>query len=115
MDSHQEVQTPGGEENQHKENQAAIQAIEEHLNQTGATMINSGSQGVKQPNSPVAPNHSSTSGSVSKSHHSSQSQVVSRRRQGYKGKNKTSFRKRQKESGPMSQKLLDLVKEVKIS
>ncbi|MBW0469914.1 hypothetical protein O181_009629 [Austropuccinia psidii MF-1] len=50
--------------------------------------------------------------SVAKSHHSSQSQVVSRRRQGYKGKNKTSFNQRQRESDPMIQKLLDWVKEV---
>ncbi|MBW0476582.1 hypothetical protein O181_016297 [Austropuccinia psidii MF-1] len=42
----------------------------------------------------------------------SQSQVVSRRRQGYKGKNKTSFNQRQRESDPMIQKLLELVKEV---
>ncbi|MBW0532212.1 hypothetical protein O181_071927 [Austropuccinia psidii MF-1] len=36
----------------------------------------------------------------------STSQVVSRRRQGYKGKNKTSISQRQKESEPMIQKLL---------
>ncbi|MBW0489085.1 hypothetical protein O181_028800 [Austropuccinia psidii MF-1] len=63
-----------------RENQATIQAIEERLNQTEPTMIPSGSQGADQPNSPVA-----------KSHHYSQFQVVSRRRQSYKGKNKTSF------------------------
>ncbi|MBW0469442.1 hypothetical protein O181_009157 [Austropuccinia psidii MF-1] len=68
------------------ENQATIQSIEEQLNQTGPTLIPSGSQGVDQPNSPVASHHSGTSRSVAKSHHSPQSQVVSRRRQEYKGK-----------------------------
>ncbi|MBW0468974.1 hypothetical protein O181_008689 [Austropuccinia psidii MF-1] len=95
-----------------RENQATIQAIEEQLNQTGPTLIPSGSQGVHQPNSPVASHHSGTSRSVAKSHHSSQSQVVSRRRQGYKGKNKTYFIQRQKESDPIIQNLLDSVKEV---
>ncbi|MBW0474598.1 hypothetical protein O181_014313 [Austropuccinia psidii MF-1] len=80
-----------------RENQDTIQAIEEQLKQTGPTLIHSGSQGVDQPNSPVASYHSGTSRSVSKSNHSSQSQVVSRRRQGYNGKNKTSFSQRQKE------------------
>ncbi|MBW0520544.1 hypothetical protein O181_060259, partial [Austropuccinia psidii MF-1] len=94
-----------------RENQATIQAIEEQLSQTGPTLILSGAQGVDQPNSPVASNHSGTRKSVAKSHHYSQSQVASRRRQGYKGKNKTSFGQRQKESDPMIQKLLGLVKE----
>ncbi|MBW0592862.1 hypothetical protein O181_132577 [Austropuccinia psidii MF-1] len=80
-----------------RENKATIQAIKEQLKQTEATLINSGSKGVDQPNSPVASHHSGTNRSVVKSHHSSQSQVVSRRRQGYKGKNKTSFNHRQKE------------------
>ncbi|MBW0541815.1 hypothetical protein O181_081530 [Austropuccinia psidii MF-1] len=65
-----------------RENQANIQAIEEQLNQTGPTLIPSGSQGVDQPNSPVASHHSESSRSVAKSHHYSQSQVVYRRRQG---------------------------------
>ncbi|MBW0528665.1 hypothetical protein O181_068380 [Austropuccinia psidii MF-1] len=95
-----------------RENQATIQAIEEQLNQTGTTLIPSGSQGVDQTNSPVASHHSGTNRSVTKSHHSSQSQVVSRRRQGYKGKNKTSFNQRHREPNPIIQKLLDLVKEV---
>ncbi|MBW0580795.1 hypothetical protein O181_120510 [Austropuccinia psidii MF-1] len=88
-----------------RENQATIQAIEEQLNQTEPTLNPPGSQGVEQPNSPVASCHSGNSRSVAKSHHSSQSQVVSRRRQGYKGK-KTSFSHRQKESDPMIQRLL---------
>ncbi|MBW0495701.1 hypothetical protein O181_035416 [Austropuccinia psidii MF-1] len=95
-----------------RENQATIQAREEQLNHTEPTMIPSGSQGVEQPTSPVAYHHSGNSRSVVKSHHSSQSQVVSRRRQGYKGKNKSSFSHRKKESDTIIQKLLDLVKEV---
>ncbi|MBW0467168.1 hypothetical protein O181_006883 [Austropuccinia psidii MF-1] len=68
-----------------RENQSTIQAIEEQLNQTDPALINSGSQRLDQPNSPVASYHSGNSRSVAKSHHSSQSQVVSRRRQGYRG------------------------------
>ncbi|MBW0543136.1 hypothetical protein O181_082851 [Austropuccinia psidii MF-1] len=93
-----------------RDNQATIQAIEGQLNQTGPSLIPSGPQGVEQPNSSVASHHSGTSRSVAKSHHSSQSQVVSRRRQGYKGQNKTSFSQRQRDSDPIIQKLLDLVK-----
>ncbi|MBW0515124.1 hypothetical protein O181_054839 [Austropuccinia psidii MF-1] len=98
-----------------RENKATIQAIKEQLNQTEPTLIPSGSQGVNQPDSPVASCHSGRNRSVTKSHHSSQSQVVSRRSQGYKGKNKTSFSHRQKESAPMIQNLLDLVKQVQNS
>ncbi|MBW0490265.1 hypothetical protein O181_029980 [Austropuccinia psidii MF-1] len=79
------------------EDKATIQAIEEQLNQTGPNLISSGSQGVEQTNSPVASHHSGIRRSAAKIHHSSQSQVVYRRRQGYKGKNKTSFSQRQKE------------------
>ncbi|MBW0485406.1 hypothetical protein O181_025121 [Austropuccinia psidii MF-1] len=95
-----------------RENQATIQAIEEQLTQTGPTQIPSGSQGAGQRSSPLASHHSETSISVAKSHHSSQFQEASRRRQGNKGKNKASFNQRRKESDPMIQKLLDLVKEV---
>ncbi|MBW0580850.1 hypothetical protein O181_120565 [Austropuccinia psidii MF-1] len=95
-----------------RDNQATIQAIERQLNQEGPTLIPSGSQGVDQTSSPVASHLSGTNRSVAKSHHSSQSQVVSRRSQGYKGKTKTSFNQRQRESDPMIQKMLDLVKEV---
>ncbi|MBW0533213.1 hypothetical protein O181_072928, partial [Austropuccinia psidii MF-1] len=98
--------------NRIRENQAAIQAIEEHLTQTGHIQIPSGSQGAGQISSPVASNHSETNRSVAKSHHSSHSQDIPRRRQGYKGKSKTSFHKRKRESDPMIQKLVDLVKEV---
>ncbi|MBW0506855.1 hypothetical protein O181_046570 [Austropuccinia psidii MF-1] len=98
--------------NRIRENKATIKAIEEQLAQTGHTQIPSSSQGVGQRSSPVASNHSGANRSVAKSHNSSQSQVVSRRRQGYKGKNKTLFNQSQRESDPMIQKLLDLVKEV---
>ncbi|MBW0484971.1 hypothetical protein O181_024686 [Austropuccinia psidii MF-1] len=70
-----------------RQNQAIIQPIQEQLNQKGPTLIPSGSQGVDQPNSPVASHHSGTSRSVAKHRHYSQSQVVSRRIKGYKGKN----------------------------
>ncbi|MBW0487813.1 hypothetical protein O181_027528 [Austropuccinia psidii MF-1] len=95
-----------------RENQATIQAVEEQLNQTGPILIPSGSQEVYQTSFPVASQHSNTKRSVAKSHHSSQFQVVPRRRQGYKHKNKTSFNQMKQESAPMIQKLLDLVKEV---
>ncbi|MBW0511713.1 hypothetical protein O181_051428 [Austropuccinia psidii MF-1] len=78
------LQRPYG--NHQRENQATIQAIEEQLTQTGHTQITSGSQGEGQISSPVASNHSKTNRSVAKSHHSSQSQEVSRQRKGYKGK-----------------------------
>ncbi|MBW0586392.1 hypothetical protein O181_126107 [Austropuccinia psidii MF-1] len=95
-----------------RENQATIQAIEERLTQKGPTKIPSGSQGAGQISSPVASHHSETRISVAKSHHSSQFREVSRRRQGNKGQNKTSFNQRKKVSDPMIQKLLALVKEV---
>ncbi|MBW0461430.1 hypothetical protein O181_001145 [Austropuccinia psidii MF-1] len=65
-----------------RENQATVQAIEEQLTQTGHTQIPSGSQGASQIISQVASHHSETNRSVAKSHHSSQSQEVSRVRQG---------------------------------
>ncbi|MBW0532614.1 hypothetical protein O181_072329 [Austropuccinia psidii MF-1] len=93
-----------------RKNQATIQAIEEQLNQTAPTLIPSGLEVVDQPNSPVASQNSGNSRSVAKIHHSSQSQVVFRRRQGYKGKNKSSFNQRKRDSEPIIQKLLELVK-----
>ncbi|MBW0592799.1 hypothetical protein O181_132514, partial [Austropuccinia psidii MF-1] len=95
-----------------RENQATFQAIEEQLTQTGPTQIPSGSQGAGQISSPVASHRSETSRPVAKSHHSSKLQEVSRRREENKGKNKASFNQRRKESDPMIQKLLDLVKEI---
>ncbi|MBW0507522.1 hypothetical protein O181_047237 [Austropuccinia psidii MF-1] len=102
-------------ENRIRENKTTIQDIEEQLNQTGPTLIPSGSQGVDQPKSPVASNLSGARRSVSKSHNYSQSQVVSRRRKGYKGKKKPSLIQSQRESDPMIQQLLELVKEVQKS
>ncbi|MBW0468911.1 hypothetical protein O181_008626 [Austropuccinia psidii MF-1] len=99
-------------ENRIRENQATIQAIEEQLTQTGPTQITSGSQGAGQISFPVASYHSETNKSVTRSHHSSQFQEVSRRRQGYKGKNKTTFNQRKRESDPMIQKLLYLVRNI---
>ncbi|MBW0525629.1 hypothetical protein O181_065344 [Austropuccinia psidii MF-1] len=66
---------PEERETRIRENEATTLAIEEQLNQTGPTLIPSGSQGVDQPNSPVASHHSGHSISVAKSHHSSQSQA----------------------------------------
>ncbi|MBW0482818.1 hypothetical protein O181_022533 [Austropuccinia psidii MF-1] len=64
-----------GRETRIRDNQVTVQAIEEQLNKTGTTLIPSGSQGVDQPNSPVALKHSATKRSVAKSHHYSQYQV----------------------------------------
>ncbi|MBW0525817.1 hypothetical protein O181_065532 [Austropuccinia psidii MF-1] len=85
-------------ENRIRENQATSQAIEEQLTQTGHIQIPSGSQGAGQINSPVASHNSETNRSVTKSHHSSQSQEGSRRRQGHKGKKRNSFHQRQREN-----------------
>ncbi|MBW0493569.1 hypothetical protein O181_033284 [Austropuccinia psidii MF-1] len=93
------------------EDPATIQAIGKQLNQIEHTIISSGSQEVNQPDYPVASNHSGTSRLVAKSHHYSQYEVVSRIRQGLKGQNKT-FSTSNRESDPIIQKLLDLVKEV---
>ncbi|MBW0462074.1 hypothetical protein O181_001789 [Austropuccinia psidii MF-1] len=110
LESHQEFQTPGGEGKQDKGESRHYPSYRRTTAQTGHTQITSGSQGVDQTSSPVASHHSGTNRSVAKSHHSSQSQEVFRRRQGHKCKNKTSSNQRQRESDPMIQKLLDLVK-----
>ncbi|MBW0506149.1 hypothetical protein O181_045864 [Austropuccinia psidii MF-1] len=65
-----------------RENVATIHAIGEELNQKERALIPSGSQGVDQSSSPVASNYSGIRKSVTNSHYSPQSQVVSRRRQG---------------------------------
>ncbi|MBW0507840.1 hypothetical protein O181_047555 [Austropuccinia psidii MF-1] len=65
-----------------RDNQAAIKSIEEQLIQRGHTQIPSGSRGVDQTSSPVASHHSGTNRPVTKSDHSSQFQLISRRRQG---------------------------------
>ncbi|MBW0571675.1 hypothetical protein O181_111390 [Austropuccinia psidii MF-1] len=61
-----------------RENRATIQAIEERLTQKGPTQIPLGSQGEGQISSPVAPHHSDTRRSMTKSHHSSQLQEKKR-------------------------------------
>ncbi|MBW0483673.1 hypothetical protein O181_023388 [Austropuccinia psidii MF-1] len=95
-----------------RENQATIQAIEEELKKKEDTLIPSGSQRVKQPSTPVASHNSGTRRSVAKRQNSPQSQVLSRRSKGSKFQNKTFFNQSQKESEPVIQKPLDLVKEV---
>ncbi|MBW0485983.1 hypothetical protein O181_025698 [Austropuccinia psidii MF-1] len=86
-----------------RENQATIKAINEKWNQKEHFITPSSSQFVlNQLNSPVASHHSESSRSVTKSDHYLQFQVVSRRRQGTRKKNKTSFNQRQKESDPIS-------------
>ncbi|MBW0495517.1 hypothetical protein O181_035232 [Austropuccinia psidii MF-1] len=95
-----------------RENQTTIQAGEDQWSQKEHILTPSGSQGVNQTNSPVASHHSETSKARAKSHHPSHFRKVSRRRQGSKGKNRTTFIQRKKESDPMIQKLLELVKEV---
>ncbi|MBW0474346.1 hypothetical protein O181_014061 [Austropuccinia psidii MF-1] len=105
MESHQEFQTPGGEGNQDNGESSHYprygRTAEPDRAYSDSFTV---SQGVDQPKSPVASHHSGTSRSVAKSHHYSQSQVVSRRRQRYRGKNKTSFSQSKKESYPMIQK-----------
>ncbi|MBW0541063.1 hypothetical protein O181_080778 [Austropuccinia psidii MF-1] len=112
LESHQTVQTSGAEGNQDKEESSHYPSYQRTADQDRAYRDSFRITGSR-------PNHLSssfipfrTNRSVAKSHHSSQSQVVSRRRQGCKGKNKTSFNKRQRESDPMIQNLLYLVKEV---
>ncbi|MBW0554460.1 hypothetical protein O181_094175 [Austropuccinia psidii MF-1] len=65
-----------------RENQSAIQEMEEQVNQKEHTLIPSGSQGVNKQDSTVTSNHSGTRRSVTKSYNYSQSQVLFRRRQG---------------------------------
>ncbi|MBW0507945.1 hypothetical protein O181_047660 [Austropuccinia psidii MF-1] len=98
--------------NRIRENQATTKAIEEQLTHTVNTQIPLVSQGVGKSRSPIASNHSVNNREVAKSNHSSQYQEVSRRGQGYKGKKKTSFSERKRESEPIIQKLLGLAKEV---
>ncbi|MBW0569993.1 hypothetical protein O181_109708 [Austropuccinia psidii MF-1] len=98
--NHQSLESYQARAQRIRENQATIQVIEGQLTQTGPTQIPSGSQGAGQISSPVDSHHSDTNRSMTKSHHSSQFQEVSRRRNRYKGKNKTSFSQWQKESDP---------------
>ncbi|MBW0462187.1 hypothetical protein O181_001902 [Austropuccinia psidii MF-1] len=95
-----------------RQNQPTIKAIEEQWSQKENIPTPSGSKGVGQTNSPLASHHSESRKAGAKSHHSSQFQKVFKIRQGTKGKSKTTFSQRKKESDPMIQKALDLLKEV---
>ncbi|MBW0464164.1 hypothetical protein O181_003879 [Austropuccinia psidii MF-1] len=70
-----------------RKNKARIQAIGKQCSQKENALTPSGSQGVgNKPNSKVDSHHSGTNRSVARSHNSSQSQAVSRRREGPRGK-----------------------------
>ncbi|MBW0521287.1 hypothetical protein O181_061002 [Austropuccinia psidii MF-1] len=60
LESYQAVRLLEARAQRIRENQGTIQAIEEHLTQTGPTQIPSGSQGAGQISSPVASHHSDT-------------------------------------------------------
>ncbi|MBW0512960.1 hypothetical protein O181_052675 [Austropuccinia psidii MF-1] len=112
LESHQEVQTPGGEGKQDERESSQYPSYRRTINPDRA---HSDSFRLTR----RRPNQLSSSFTPFKNQHISgqespysQSQEVSRRRQGYKGKNKASFHQRQRESDPMIQKLLELVKEV---
>ncbi|MBW0461387.1 hypothetical protein O181_001102 [Austropuccinia psidii MF-1] len=84
------------------ENQATIQAIKEQPNQKEHTLIPSGSQEVNQQDSPVASHHSGTSRSVTKSNHSAQCKVLSRRRQESKGEKRLLSARGKESQTPLS-------------
>ncbi|MBW0464288.1 hypothetical protein O181_004003 [Austropuccinia psidii MF-1] len=107
MESQQAVQTPGGKGSQDK---GEASHYPSHRRTTKPDRAYSDSFRLTR-SKPAR----LTRRSVRKIHYFLQSQVLSGRRQGSKGKNKTSFKQRQKESDPMIQKLLDLVREVKKS
>ncbi|MBW0460693.1 hypothetical protein O181_000408 [Austropuccinia psidii MF-1] len=112
MESQQAVQTPAQEKNQDKGISSHYPSYRRTAGSERAYSDSFRLTSSRPTQPPVAPNHSATNRSVAKGHHYTQSQVVSSRRQGYKGKNKTYPNHRQKESDTMIQKLLDLVKEV---
>ncbi|MBW0502349.1 hypothetical protein O181_042064 [Austropuccinia psidii MF-1] len=110
LEFRQAVQTPGGEGKQDK-GEASHKPSYRRTADPDRAYSDSFSLTRSRPNQlPVASQHSETNRSVDKSHHSSQSQEGSRRRHGYKGKNKTTFSQRKKGPDQMIQKLLDLVK-----
>ncbi|MBW0471710.1 hypothetical protein O181_011425 [Austropuccinia psidii MF-1] len=112
LEYHQEVKTPGGEGKQDKGELSHYPSYRRKAEPDRAYTDSFRLTRSRLNQISVASHHSGTNRSVAKRHHSSQSLEVSRRRQGYKGKNKTSFNQRQRESDPIIQKLLDLVKEV---
>ncbi|MBW0482815.1 hypothetical protein O181_022530 [Austropuccinia psidii MF-1] len=81
MESHQAVHTPREEGNQDKGESSHYPSYRRTAEPDGPNLIPSGSEGVYQPNSPVASHHSGTRRSVANSHCYLQSKVVSRRRQ----------------------------------
>ncbi|MBW0506414.1 hypothetical protein O181_046129 [Austropuccinia psidii MF-1] len=98
-------------ESKRSRNKATIQDIEEKWSHSEHVLAPSGSEGVGKHNYPVDSKNSESRKSQAKSHHSSQFQKVSRRRRHLKGGNKTNFIQGKKEPDPMTQKLLDTVKE----
>ncbi|MBW0494309.1 hypothetical protein O181_034024 [Austropuccinia psidii MF-1] len=112
LESHQAVQSPGGEGKQDKGESSHYSSYRRATDPDRAysdsyRLTRSRPNQLSSGFTPFGTNRS-----VAKSHHSSQSQEVSRRRQGYKGKNKTTFNQRKRESDPMIQKLWDLVKKI---
>ncbi|MBW0536577.1 hypothetical protein O181_076292 [Austropuccinia psidii MF-1] len=79
-----------------RSNKATIKAMKEKWIQKDHSLTPSGSQEVDQASSPVASHSSKSRKAGFKSHHYSQFQEASRRRQGSKGKGKTTFSKRKK-------------------
>ncbi|MBW0508762.1 hypothetical protein O181_048477 [Austropuccinia psidii MF-1] len=112
LECHQEVQTPGGEGKQDKGESSHYPRFRRTADPDRA-YSDSFRLTRSRPNqlsSGITPfRNQQISGQESPF---SQSQEVSRRRQGYKGKTKTTFSQRKRESDPITQKRLDLVKEV---
>ncbi|MBW0469266.1 hypothetical protein O181_008981 [Austropuccinia psidii MF-1] len=112
LESHQAVQTPGGEGKQDKGESTHYPSYRRKTDPdreySDSFRLTRSRQ--NQPARGFTPfKNQQISGQESPS---SQSKEVSRRRQGYKGKNKITFNQRKRESDTMIQKLLDLVKEV---
>ncbi|MBW0472619.1 hypothetical protein O181_012334 [Austropuccinia psidii MF-1] len=112
LEYHQTVQTPGGEGKEDKGESSHYPSYRRTTDPDGAY---SDSFRLKR----SRPNQLSSSFTPFRKQHISGQESPFftipgsfRRRQGYNGKNKTSFNQRQKDSDPMIQKLLDLVKEV---
>ncbi|MBW0573199.1 hypothetical protein O181_112914, partial [Austropuccinia psidii MF-1] len=103
--SHQEVQPPGGEGKQDKGESSHYPSYGRKTNPDRAysdsfRLTRSRPNQISSGFTPFR--NQQISG---QEHHSSQSQEVSRRRQGYQGKNKTTFSQRKRESDPMIHKL----------
>ncbi|MBW0557962.1 hypothetical protein O181_097677 [Austropuccinia psidii MF-1] len=112
LESYQEVQTPGGKGKQDKGESSHYPSYRRTVNPDRAypdsfRLTRSRSNKLSRGFTPFINQQVSD-----QEYHPSQFQEVSRRRQGCKGKNKTSFNQKKRESDPMIQELLDLVKEV---